>query len=140
MFDDIRYRWALQKYLKQHRVLYRAYDELPPDPGELSDGEPHPKLAMGREVNYSEQWISMFRSKYLVEQSFLYNVPLPESENDWIQPRGAPERFLTIAAAHKLHSDIRAVQKADWDYWANRVTLGLALVGSIFGVLAFLKK
>jgi hypothetical protein len=139
MFDEVRYRWALRKYLKQHRVLYRAYDKVPPDPEERGD-EPRYKWAMGREVNYSEQWISMFRSKYLVEQSFLYNVPLPESEDDWMQPRGAPERFLTVAAAHKLHSDIRAIQKADWDYWANRVTLGLALVGSIFGVLAFFKK
>ena len=34
----------------------------------------------------------------------------------------------------------RAEQKADWDYWANRITLALALIGSIFGVLAFFKK
>jgi hypothetical protein len=35
-----------------------------------------------------------------------------------------------------LRADIRAEQKANWDYWANRVTLALALIGSIFGVLA----
>ena len=50
------------------------------------------------------------------------------------------ERYLTAAAAQKLRADIRAEQKADWDYWANRVTLALALIGSIFGVLAFFKK
>jgi hypothetical protein len=50
------------------------------------------------------------------------------------------DRYLTASAAQKLRADIRAEQKADWDYWANRVTLALALIGSIFGVLAFFKK
>ena len=72
MFDELRYRWALRKHLKEHRKLYRAYDKAPPDPEEWGE-EPHVKHAMGREVMYSEQWISMFRSKYLVEQSL--NLP-----------------------------------------------------------------
>lgn len=67
-------------------------------------------------------------------------MPVPEDEKSWMQPRGAPERFLTTTAAHKLRADIRAEQKADWDYWAGRVTLALALIGSIFGVLAYFKK
>ena len=37
-------------------------------------------------------------------------------------------------------SSRRLIGKADWDFWANRVTLSLALVGSIFGILAFFKK
>jgi hypothetical protein len=139
MFDELRYRWALRKYLKEHRALYRAYDAAPDDPEEWAD-EPHVKHAMSREVLYQTQAMDYFRSKYLVEQAYRYHVPVPQDEDSWIQPRGAPERFLTAAAAQKLRADIRAEQKADWDYWANRVTLSLALIGSIFGVLAFFKK
>jgi hypothetical protein len=54
--------------------------------------------------------------------------------------RHAREPFLTAEAAQKLRADIRAEQKADWEYWANRVTLALALIGGIFGVMAFFKK
>jgi hypothetical protein len=46
---------------------------------------------------------------------------------------------LTAAAAQKMRADIRAEQKADWDYWANRVMLALALIGSIFGGCVFQK-
>jgi hypothetical protein len=137
MFDELRYRWALRKYLKEHRALYRAYDELP---DELDDAEIRPRHAMSREIIYQTQGTDFFRSKYLTEQAYRYHVPIPEGEESWLQPRGAPEPYLTAAAAQKLRADIRAEQKADWDYWANRVTLALALIGSIFGVLAFFKK
>jgi hypothetical protein len=50
------------------------------------------------------------------------------------------KEYLTPEAAIKIRADIRAEQKANWDYWANRITLGLALIGSIFGVLAFFTK
>jgi hypothetical protein len=137
MFDELRYRWALKKYLKEHRALYREYEQMP---GELDDAEVRPKYALSREILYLSQGTDYFRSKYLVEQAYRYHVPIPQAEDSWIQPRGVSEPFLTAAAAQKLRADIRAEQKADWDYWANRVTLGLALIGSIFGVLAFFKK
>jgi hypothetical protein len=83
--------------------------------------------------------IDGFRSEYLVKQAYKYHVPVPDDEESWTQSRfGDP--YLTAAAAQKLRGDIRAEQKADWDYWAARVTLALALIGSIFGVLAFFKK
>jgi hypothetical protein len=67
-------------------------------------------------------------------------VPIPYDEESWEQTRYSKDRHLTAAAAQKLRADIRAEQKADWEYWQGRVTLGLALIGSIFGVLAFFKK
>jgi hypothetical protein len=139
MIDELRYRWALRKYLKEHRDLYRVYDETPDDPEEWGD-EPHVKHAMSREILYVSQATDYFRSKYLLEQAYKYHVPTPQGEESWLQPRGCPEAYLTPEAAQKLRADIRAEQKGDWEYWASRVTLALALIGSIFGVLAYFKK
>ena len=137
MFEELRYRWALRKYLKAQHALYRAYDEMPEEDETADDS---PKRGMKWELIYQTQATDYFRSKHLVEKAYRYHMPLPQDEGSWIQPRGAPERFLTAEAAQKLRADIRAEQKAEWDYWANRVTLGLALIGSIFGVLAYFRK
>jgi hypothetical protein len=135
MFDELRYRWALRKFLKQHDVQRRHYDQAPDDPETPSD-----KYAIGKELNYQSVRLDAFRSKYLLDQAVRYHVPIPTKKEDWEQPRFASEPHLSAAAAQKLRADIRAEQKADWDYWANRVTLALALIGSIFGVLAFFRK
>jgi hypothetical protein len=138
MFDELRYRWALRKFLKEHKLVSRSYEQIPNEPGR--DGTNFPKYAAGKELNYQSVGLDAFRSRYLLNQAVRYHVPTPTKEEDWEQPRFASEPHLTAAAAQKLRADIRAEQKADWDYWANRVTLALALIGSIFGVLAFLKK
>jgi hypothetical protein len=140
MFDELRYRWALRKHLQQYKATSQAFEEMPDDDPENVNDEPRYKWTMGRELNWQEFAIARFRSKYLVEQAFAFHVPVPEDEDSWEQGRLTDERYLTAAAAQKLRADIRAEQKADWDYWANRVTLTLALIGSIFGVLAFFKK
>src|ERR1700712_1790338 len=46
-------------------------------------------------------------------------------------------RVLSRSAATEVRSNIRAEQKGRWDYWATKATLGLATIGSIFGVLAY---
>jgi len=138
MFDELRYRWALRKFLKEHRAMSRDYEQTPDDPdSENTNFEKHGK---GKELNYQTAMLDGFRSDYLIEQAQRYHVPIPDKKEDWMQPRFASKPYLTPAAAQKLRADIRAEQKADWDYWANRVTLALALIGSIFGVLAFFKK
>lgn len=138
MFDEFRYRWALRKFLKEYKLVRQSYDQIPNEPG--SDGTNFPKYAAGKELNFQTVNTDAFRSKYLLELAHRYHVPIPSKEEDWEQPRFASEPYLAAAAAQKLRADIRAEQKADWDYWANRVTLALALIGSIFGVLAFFKK
>jgi hypothetical protein len=137
MFDELRYRWALRKFLKEHDALRRSYDKTPDGDSDSTNFEKH---GIAKELNYQTAIVDGFRSKYLLEQAHRYHVPVPNEEEDWEQPRFASEPYLTAAAAQKLRADIRAEQKADWDYWANRVTLALALIGSIFGVLAFFKK
>jgi hypothetical protein len=138
MFDELRYRWALRKFLKEHRAMSRDYEETPDDPE--SEATNFEKYGKSKELNYQTAMIDGFRSDYLLEQAHRYHVPIPATEDDWMQPRFASTPYLTAAAAQKLRADIRAEQKADWDYWANRVTLALALIGSIFGVLAYFKK
>lgn len=141
MFDELRYRWALRKFLKAHNLVRRSYDQAPDEPD--ADGTNFPKFQAGKALNLQARMLDKFRSDYLLEQAHRYHVPVTDREDDWnsFPPDYSPEhRYLTAAAAQKLRADIRAEQKADWDYWANRVTLGLALIGSIFGVLAFFKK
>ena len=140
MFDELRYRWALRNHLKQHKAMNQTFAEMPDDDPEKMAEEPRYKWTMGRELQYQEFIIAKFRSKYLVEQAFKFHVPVPQDEDSWEQGARTDETYLTPSAAQKLRADIRAEQKADWEYWANRVTLALALIGSIFGVLAFFKK
>jgi hypothetical protein len=139
MIDELRYRWALRKYLKDHKMIRRSFEEMPDDP-EVPGDDPSYKYAAGRELTFQEVMIDGFRSKYLVEQAYRYHVPVPHAEDDWMQSRFSSEPYLTAEAAQKLRADIRAEQKSDWDYWATRITLALALIGSIFGVLAFFRK
>ena len=83
MFDELRYRWALKKYLKEHRDLYRVYDETPDDPEEWGD-EPRVKHAMGREILYVSQATNYFRSKYLLEQAYKHHVPTPPRRRELV--------------------------------------------------------
>ncbi|HEY5768798.1 MAG TPA: hypothetical protein VIS71_03040, partial [Terrimicrobium sp.] len=141
MFDELRYRWALRKFLKGHDVARRSYEQMPDELD--SEDMNFPKYTAGKALNFQSIMLDTFRSRYLLDQAVRYHVPIPTKEEDWQQHPYATdpdERYLTAAAAQKLRADIRAEQKADWDYWANRVTLALALIGSIFGVLAFFKK
>jgi hypothetical protein len=141
MFDELRYRWALHKYLKGYKAANERYKQAPSEPDE--NGVNFGKYQAGKAVNFQAHMMDKFRSDYLIEQASMYHVPVPTAEEDWylhLYATQDDERYLTAAAAQKLRADIRAEQKADWDYWANRVTLALALIGSIFGVLAFFKK
>ncbi|MCC8976420.1 hypothetical protein [Bradyrhizobium brasilense] len=140
MFDDLRYRWELRKYLKQYRATSRAFEDMADDDLENTTDEPRYKWTMGRELQWQDFAISVFRSKYLVEQAYQYHVPVPQDEDSWEQGARTDEKYLTPAAAQKLRADIRAEQKADWDYWATRITLALALLGSILGVFNFFRK
>lgn len=123
-------------------MVRRSYDQVPDERD--AEGMNFPKYFASRDLYHQSFVLDSFRSKYLLEQAVKYHVPIPDKKEDWQTHRFAidddEDRYLTPAAAQKLRADIRAEQKADWDYWANRVTLALALIGSIFGVLAFFRK
>ena len=79
-------------------------------------------------------------SNYLMAEAHRHLVPIPNGEDDWTESSQLGVRFLSRKGAKQVRDDIRSEKKAMWDYWVNRVTLVLALIGSIFGVLAFFKK
>lgn len=141
MFDELKYRWALRRFLMGRKAAFSFYKQISDEPDE--DGTNFPKYHAGKAVNFHDYALDKFRSDYLIEQARRYHVPIPSDEQDYESHPYATtdeESYLTAAAAQKLRADIRAEQKADWDYWAARVTLALALIGSIFGVLAYFKK
>jgi hypothetical protein len=110
MFDDLKYRWAVRKRVRDYLTLSRTYDEIPDDPESPGD-EPRYKYALGKQANIHNSELDSFRSKYLVEQSYRYHVPLPTDEESWEQPRYVKDRILTAEAAQKLRAAIRAEQK-----------------------------
>ena len=55
MFEELKYRWALRKFLKQHKLMRRSFETIPDDPEE-PNGEPRYKFTMARELNYQE-WL-----------------------------------------------------------------------------------
>src|SRR5882757_2400425 len=110
MFDELRYRWALRKFLKEHRAMSRDYEQTPDDPdSENTNFEKHGK---GKELNYQTAMLDGFRSDYLIEQAQRYHVPIPDKKEDWMQPRFASKPYLTPAAAQKLRADIRSRAKS----------------------------
>ena len=137
MWDEFCYRWRLRKYLKGYTLTKRVHS-LPIPPRQ--EGEPDIRRAQQKEQIIQQQEIGVFRSKYLEEQAYLYHVPIPEDEGSWLYARHVGERFLTPEAATKLRADIRTEQKANWDFWTARITLALAIMGSIFGILAYFRK
>lgn len=139
MFEELRFRWALRRYLKERLMLKRSYENLPDDDPEATD-EPRIKWTVGRELGMVEASADVFRSKYLVERAYAFHVPLPNGEDDWEENKYSDGPILSAAGAQKVRNAIRSEQKSEWEYWSGRVTLALALVGSIFGVLAFFRK
>jgi hypothetical protein len=76
MWSELRYRWALRKHLKDYLLTRRTYAATPPEHYELADGEPDIKRAQEKELTIQENEINAFRSKYLVQQAYLYHVPI----------------------------------------------------------------
>lgn len=137
MFEEIRYRLALRKYLKVQHQLYRDYDDLPVD-DEAADESP--RRGKKWELIYQTQATDYFRSKYLIEKAYKLHMPIPKDEESWIQPRNMPESFLTTVAANKLHADIRAMQKAEYEYWHSRASLVFSAIALVVSILAYFKK
>jgi hypothetical protein len=138
MWDELRYRWELRKYLKAYTLTKKVHSAT--KNYERVEGEADVKRGQQKEQVIQEQEIGIFRSNYLIEQAYLYHVPIPEDEASWLYARYLGKKFLAPQAAMKLRADINAEKKANWEFWQARVTLALAIIGSVFGVLAFFRK
>jgi hypothetical protein len=139
IWEALKYRLALRRYLRGYTDTLKSHESMK-DPGR-AEGEPDIERAMAKEQNIQRQEIGLLMTRHLVYKARLYYIPIPDDEESWFRAKYyAGEKFLSPEAARKLHLEIRAEEKANWDYWQNRVTFALALIGSIFGVLAYFRK
>jgi hypothetical protein len=138
MWNELRYRWALRKYLMTYAATKISHASV--TDFSRVEGEPDIQRAMEKEQTLQQHEIGVLMTEYLVEKAYLYYIPIPQDDESWGYSRFLGKKFLAPEAARKLHSAIRAEQKVSWDFWQSRVTFALALIGSIFGVLAYLKK
>jgi hypothetical protein len=139
MFEELKYRLALRKYLRGYAETLKSHESVK-DFGR-EEGEPDIERAMAKEQNIQRQEIGLLMTRRLVYRARSHYIPIPEDEKSWFRAKYyAGEKFLSPEAARKLHLEVRAEEKASWDYWQSRVTFALALIGSIFGVLAYFKK
>jgi hypothetical protein len=138
MWDELRYRWKLRKYLTAFTLTKRVHAST--TDFTRREGEPDLRRGQQKEIVLQENELAVFRSDWLVEQAYLWHVPIPDDENSWMHSRFVGKDYLTTEAAAKLRAAIWAERKSNWEFWQARVTLGLAIVGSVFGVLAFFKR
>jgi hypothetical protein len=137
--ESIEYRLALRRYLRGYADTLKSHESVKDFSRE--EGEPNIERAMAKEQNIQRQEIGLLMTRYLVYRARRHYIPLPEDEESWFRARYyGGEKFLSPEAARKLHQEIKAEEKVNWDYWQSRVTFALALVGSIFGILAFFRK
>jgi hypothetical protein len=139
IFEELKYRRALRKYLRGYADTIKSHESVK-DFGRAG-GEPDIERAMAKEQTIQRQEIGLLMTQYLLYKARLHYIPIPEDEESWLGARYyAGNKFLSPEAARKLYLEIRVEEKAIWDYWQSRVTFARALIGSIFGVLAFFKR
>jgi hypothetical protein len=92
------------------------------------------------ELELAEDELDWAASRHYHSEALTHQVAISQDEEYWRTSRQLGVTFLSRAGAQKVRADIRAERKANWDFWATRVTFVLALIGSVFGVLAYFKK
>lgn len=142
MFEHVKYRYQLAKKLRKHRQTDAAFDE------EVKAAKAAKRTADLHEIDHRRRWeletindeIGILSSRYWQARAHRYQVGLPNGADNWIHSRQLGESYLSTGATAKIRADIRAEQKATWDWWQSRVTLVLSIFGSVIGVLAYIKK
>jgi hypothetical protein len=97
MWDEFRYRWRLRRKLRDYiltKKVHAASDGYTPEDGERSF-----RRLQQKERAIQEQEIAVLRSNYLIEQAYLYHVPVPENDDAWLVARYAGGNYLTPEAA-----------------------------------------
>jgi hypothetical protein len=137
--QTIKYRLALRRRLRGYANTLKSHESV--KDFSRAEGEPNFERAMAKERNIQQEEVGLLMTRHLVYMARLHYIPIPEDDESWYRAKyQGGEKFLSPEAARKLHLEIRSEEKAEWDYWQSRVTFSLALIGSIFGVLAFFRK
>ncbi|MET4361281.1 hypothetical protein ABIB06_001857 [Bradyrhizobium sp. LB8.2] len=143
--DEIVYRRSLGKLQREREKTVRAYKSKWEALLKSKGGADARDELRHDEQFELEEWdeeIDQLTTRHLREQARRLIVPLPaiDDEKAWFESKMFGFRLLTPEGVKIVRSDIRTEQKARWEFWQTRVTLGLALIGSVFGILAFFRK
>jgi len=142
MFEGLKHHFAIRRALRHRegrrrefaRDIKRAQEQKDNDEVESLRNYQH------MELRFVDEEIDIDNSDYLIARAHRYFVPLPQGDEFWDKSDAFGRGYLSREGATQVRTDIRAEKKAIWDYWQARVTLALAITGSIFGVLAYFKK
>lgn len=145
MFSEIVFQWKLWRMQVGRRKVMARFQERYADAVESKAPKDEVEKLKNEEYVDLNEWdeeIQVMTTAHLVEQAARLQLPLPprSDEQYWEESNFVGYKVLSRAGIVKVRTDIRAEQKANWEFWANRITLALALIGSIFGVLAYFKK
>lgn len=140
MFDETIYQFKLRKLQRKRaatlKLFKRKYEELLEQNGDRNARDE----LRSREQFEVDEWdedIDELTTQHLRSQARKLIVPMPDHDD---KSKMFGFHHLTPHGVKIVRADIRAEKKARWEFWQTRVTLGLALVGSIFGVLAYFRK
>jgi len=145
MFEEATFRFKLRKLQSSRDKTVADYRrEWQKIRAQKGGRDERDRLRASEEIDLREvdADIEMLITQHMLEQARRFIVPVPAQSDDssWVLSDTYGHWYLTPSAVQKIRSDIRAEKKANWEFWQTRVTLVLALVGSIFGVLAFFRK
>jgi hypothetical protein len=145
MFSELTFQWKLRRMQAGRRTVMGRFQDSFADAVERKASAEEIEKIKDKEYADLNEWdeeIQIITSAHLIEQAVRLQIPLPDRKNGgfWEVSRFLGHDILSKEGIAKLRTEVRAEQKASWEFWANRVTLALALIGSIFGVLAYFKK
>lgn len=138
MFDELIYQTKLRRFQRKRAAtveLYRKKWQVLR--AEKGDRDAREELR-SREKFDLDEWdeeISQLTTEQLVASARNLIVPLPpyEDEKAWFVSKMFGYRLLTREGVKTVRADIRSERKAQWEFWQTRVTLVLAVIGSVFG-------
>ena len=145
MFDESFYEFKLQRLQRKRAATLkhfkRKWEQLLKDKGDRGARDE----MRSREQFEVEEWdedINQLTTQHLRNMALKLIVPLPPYDDgvSWFELKMFGYRLLTPHGVKTVRADIRAERKARWEFWQTRVTLALALIGSIFGILAYFKR
>jgi hypothetical protein len=145
MFDEMIYQFRLRKHQRERARISdgyrRKFEALVRSKG---DRDQRDRLRFEEEMDLREvdDEINMLTTMHMRSEARRYIVHFPDFTDtaSWVKSDTFGHTYLTPLGVQKVRADIRAEQKARYDFWQSRVTLTLALVGSIFGVLAYFRR
>jgi hypothetical protein len=142
MFEGLQHLFTIRRALRHRESRKRDFtrDIKRAQKEKNNDAVESLRAYQDFELNFADEEIDLDNSDYLVARAHRYLVPLPQEDECWSKSQAFGRGYLNRKGAAQVRADIRAEQKAMWDWWQARVTLVLSIFGSVIGLLAYFKK